>query len=344
MKVDLITPYHHPPVRGNAVTVQRIGRHLIAAGCTVTVHSLSEFSAEEISRRVRDRAPDVIHAFHAHLGGRVAREIARVTGIPYIVTLTGSDAYEALEDDRHEETRQVLLHAAAVVAFHKCVKCRVTDHLPAVAEKTVVIPQGVELPGEDFSWGHERFEAGERVFFLPAGLRPVKNIGFALAPLAELHREEPSVRLLVAGPVIDEAYGARLLGEMESYPFARYLGEVGWHAIGALYRRADVVLNTSLSEGGMANSVLEAMAFGRPVLASDIEGNRSLVKEGKTGLLFRDEGEFLEKARALLRDRDLRQQLGDRARQVVRECYSPEREAAEYRDVYGRVAGGALRG
>uniref|UniRef100_A0A831XKX1 Glycosyltransferase family 1 protein n=1 Tax=Geobacter metallireducens TaxID=28232 RepID=A0A831XKX1_GEOME len=337
MKIALITPYHTPPVRGNAVTVRRIAAHLAAIGCATAVYSLDTMTAADILSGIRQGAPAVIHAFHAHLGGRVARETARAAGIPYVVTLTGSDAYEALEDGRREETLAVLRDAAAIVAFDSSVKRRIADRHPTLAGKIRVIPQGVELPGDDFPWGEERFDAGEFVFFLPAGLRPVKDIGFALAPLAELHREEPRVRLLAAGPVLDERYGAAVLAELARHPFARYLGVVGRGAIGALYRRADVVLNTSRFEGGMANSVLEAMAFGRPVLAADIEGNRSIVQEGKTGLLYRDEGEFLEKARKLLRDEALCRRLGGQGRRLVGERFSPEREAAAYRELYGEV-------
>lgn len=337
MKIALITPYHTPPVRGNAVTVRRIAAHLAAAGCEADVYSLEGLAAADIVNEVRQTKPDVIHGFHAHLGGRVAREIARAVGAPYVVTITGSDAYEALEDGRRGETLAVLRDAAAIVAFDSSVKHRIADHHPSLAGKTRVIPQGVEPPGEDFRWGMERFDAGELVFFLPSGLRPVKDVGFSLSPLAELHREEPRVRLLVAGPMLDEKYGAEVLAELDRHSFARYLGVVGRGAIGALYRRADVVLNTSRFEGGMANSVLEAMAFGRPVLAADIEGNRSIVLEGKTGLLYRGGGEFLEKARKLLRNEALRRHLGEQGSRLVREQFSPAREAAAYRELYGEV-------
>ncbi len=339
MKIALITPYYTPPVRGNAVTVRRLANNLAAAGCAAVVYSLDGLTAAQILQKMRQNKSDVIHGFHAHLGGRVAREISRTVGVPYIVTLTGSDVYEALEDVRREETLVVLRDAAAIVAFDASVKHRVVGHHPSLTAKTHVIPQGVELPGENFTWGTERFDAGEIIFFLPAGLRPVKNIGFALAPLAELHREDPRVRLVVAGPILDEKYGATILAELARHPFARYLGGVGYDAIGALYRRADVVLNTSSFEGGMANSVLEAMAFGRLVLAADIEGNRSIVKEGKTGLLYRDEGEFLHKARELLRDDALRRRLGEQGRRFVGEHFPAEREAATYRELYGQVLG-----
>ena len=102
---------------------------------------------------------------------------------------------------------------------------------------------------------------GSFTFLLPAGLRPVKNVLFALPLLAELYREEPGLRFLLAGPIIDAEYGARVLAQLEAYPFARYLGAVGHDAMACLYQQADVVLNTSLFEGGMATSILEALAM-----------------------------------------------------------------------------------
>src|SRR5206468_718978 len=80
--------------------------------------------------------------------------------------------------------------------------------------------------------------------------------------------------LRYVGPILDAGEGAALLCALAGRPWARYLGEVPHAAMPAALHDADIVLNCSLSEGGMANSVLEALAFGRAVLASDIEGNR----------------------------------------------------------------------
>ena len=84
----------------------------------------------------------------------------------------------------------------------------------------------------------------------------------------------------------------------------------------------------------MANSVLEAWALGRAVLASDIEGNRSLVEHGVTGLLFRDDAELLEYARRLAAGPPLRARLGAAGRETLNRRYPPEREIEGYLDVY----------
>ncbi len=340
MRIAFITPHYHPAVRGNAVTVRRIERSLNDCGCRVTVYSLDAMEAEEIARCVAEEPPALIHAFHGWSGGRVARVIARETNVPYIVTLTGTDVHEALVDSRRDETRAVLHEAARLVAFAADIRKALAVHCPVLEERTVVIPQGAVLPGVVCHGSVEAFfPAGTFTFLLPAGLRPVKQAQFPLAPLAGLYAEEPRIRFILAGAVIDHDYAARVMEELERYPFAHYLGEVGHEAMGSLYRRSDVVLNTSLFEGGMANSLLEALACGKAVLAADIAGNRSLVKDGVTGMLYRDEAEFRGRAAQLVADARLRERLGRQGREYVLKNFTPEREAAAYLELYRKVVG-----
>src|SRR5512146_326331 len=105
VRIAFITPHYYPAVRGNAVTVRRIERSLADRGCRVEVYSLDVMAAGETARHVATEPPALIHAFHGWSGGRVARAVARETGIPYVVTLTGTDVHEALADGRREETR-----------------------------------------------------------------------------------------------------------------------------------------------------------------------------------------------------------------------------------------------
>jgi glycosyltransferase involved in cell wall biosynthesis len=105
----------------------------------------------------------------------------------------------------------------------------------------------------------------------------------------------------------------------------------------ALLDLSDVVLNCSLSEGGMANSVLEALALGRAVLASDIPGNRSLVEDGVTGLLFGTPEELAAKADRLLKDPDLRARLGQAGRERVSARFGRDRETDGYVAAYTRL-------
>jgi glycosyltransferase involved in cell wall biosynthesis len=341
MKIALITPCYYPFVRGNSVTVRRIEKFLQANDCEVRVFSLDIVTAEDTLKDMKKFAPDIIHAFNGFVGGRIARLISKVLNIPYVITLTGTDVYEALHDGRKEETIAALYDAAALVAFHKSIKSRLLDYFPAFADKSCVIAQGVEIPGRDY-FHHDDFHPveGESVILLPAGLRPVKNVAFALPLLAKLHAEGMPLCFVLIGPVLHRGYAAEVLAEYEQYPFAHYFGEVGHNAIGWFYDQADIVLNTSSFEGGMANTVLEAMAMGDAVLASNIEGNRSVIKDGITGLLYQGEADFLEKTERLLLDAKLRARLGANGKRFVLNNFQPEKEAAAYISLYGKVLAG----
>ncbi len=340
MKVALITPCFYPFVRGNAVTVRRIEKNLASKGCEVKVFPLDTITAEDTLKGVKCFDADIIHAFHGHIGGRIARLIGKTLGKPYIITLTGTDVYEALQDSRREDMVSSMKNAAAVVAFHKSIECRLVEDLPGLSGKTFVIAQGVEIPVcNHFHHSEFRPSEGDVVILLPAGLRPVKNVVFALPLLAGLHEKGARLYFVLIGPILHRGYAAEVLAEMERYPFAHYFGEVGHKAIGWFYEQAGIVLNTSSFEGGMANTVLEAMLVGRPVLGSNIEGNRSIIRDGVSGLLYNGESDFLEKLDMLMGDASLRERLGSNARSFVLENFPPEKEAKAYIALYKRVLG-----
>lgn len=101
----------------------------------------------------------------------------------------------------------------------------------------------------------------------------------------------------------------------------------------------DVGVLSTFTEG-LSNSILEYMALGKPVVATDCPGNRELVQEGRTGFLvpMKDYRGLANKINALLSDDKLREALGQRAQLVVRERYSVERAYHSYTGLYQRVA------
>jgi glycosyltransferase involved in cell wall biosynthesis len=339
-RIALLTPFAFPSVRGNAVTVQRIAAGLRERGVTLRSWDLSVVPEATVERELEAFAPALVHAFHAYRVGPVALHVARRMEVPLVVTLTGTDAnHDLFDPDRAAVVRQVLETAAAVVVFHASVAERIATVLPDLAARLVVIPQAAALSAsEPFDLGaHWALPAERTLFVLPAGIRMVKRPRLPLAPLDRLVRRRPDVRLLYAGPVLDPEEGEMLLCALDGRPWARHVGAVPHAQMGSLLAQADVVLNCSMSEGGMANSVLEALALGRAVLASDIAGNRSLVEDGVTGLLFHDQHDFEGAAERLAADPALRARLGAAGRDRVAALYPPAREIDGYLGVYQHV-------
>jgi glycosyltransferase involved in cell wall biosynthesis len=329
-----VTPFYRQTTVGNAVTVRRIEDHLRQLGCITAVFSLDAVEPERLNAAVAVFSPDIVHAFHGTRCGELAAEISKETRRPFIITFTGTDIYRG---DGPAIPAQKLTWpdgAAALVVFHEVVAGRVTEVYPELAARVKTIPQGVDVPDNGSS---DILPEAPFVFLLPAGIRPVKNILSSFSPIEQLWRRYPQIRLLLAGPVLDKGYYEKVRDALARYPFASWLGEVPHAAMPALYRSGHVVLNTSLSEGGMANSILEAMAFGRPVLVSAIEGNRSLVTDGENGLLFASDEEFVARAERLLRYKALRESLATAGRSYVVEHCSADLEAKRYLELYMKV-------
>lgn len=340
LRVALLTPFGPPSIRGNAVTAARIARGLRRRGVEVQVWDLSATPEDQVGREVWRFRPVMLHALHAYRVGPLALRLARRLGVPLVVTLTGTDANHDLADPgRGPVVRKVLEGAQAVVVFHSSVADRVVAVQPGVEPKLRVIPQAVSLEdGRPFDLAARWPLPPERVLFvLPGGIRPIKRPCLPLAPLGRLAARRPEVRLLYVGPVLDPDKGEALQRALAQLPWARHLGSVPHAQMASLLAQADVVLNCSLSEGGMANAVLEALAAGRAVLASDIPGNRSLVEDGVTGLLFRDPQELEARAERLVEDSELRKRLGEAGRARVLALYPPEREIDGYVDLYERL-------
>lgn len=332
MKVAIITPYFHQATTGNAVTVERITRYLSASGVTVRVLSFDELSPLEVVASAKQFSPDIIHAFHAVRCGHLAAALSKELRRPFIVTITGTDLYRDMAVSSGIDEQGVFAKASAIVTFQHASKERVAALFPLSADKVAVIPQGVELPENPTA---EHRSDSPFVFLLPAGIRPVKNVLFPFRPLAGLSTRYPQIRLVITGPAIDPEYAKEVLAAVRANPFASWAGEVPHSEMSQLYRSADVVLNTSLSEG-MANSLLEGMAHKRPVLASAVEGNRFL-EDGVTGLLYSGEADFMAKAERLILDGSLRKKLGEAGRRYLLENCSPEVEAGRYIELYEKV-------
>ncbi len=339
-RVAVMTPFAAPSVRGNAITAERIVRGLRQRGVEVRVWDLSVVPDAAIQHQVAQFAPTIIHALHALRTGPPALRLARRLDAPLLLTVTGTDVNENLVDpDTAPVVRRVLEGAGAISVFDESMAARIVEVLPETAGRLVVIPQSVTFEPASDQWAPVAAlqRAPGPIVLMPAGIRKVKQPALPLGPLEALRETYPTLELIYVGPIIDPTEGEALLRLLAEHPWARHLGAVPHSRMPALLEAADVVLNCSLSEGGMANSVLEALALGRAVLASDIPGNRSLIEDGVTGMLFTSPEDLGDKAERLLADPDLRLRLGEAGRERVSSRFGAEREIDGYIAAYTRL-------
>lgn len=329
MKVVLVTPNFHQP-RGNTVTVQRIADGLRTFGISTEIVSVTE----EGSLTVLPPA-DLIHGFHAYRFYKFMEKLKHKVSA-YIITITGTDLNQDLfNEEKRLDVIRSLTGAAAIHVFDKKAKQLLEKEIPSVANKIHIIPQANSL----FPKSRINFEkeAGTFLFILPAGIRKVKNIPFAIHALKKLYNQNGRIRLWIVGPVIEEDEGL-VIKELikENNTWTKYIGAVPHPMMGAVLQEADVVLNTSHSEG-QSTAILEAMASGLPVLVSSNDGNRSIVTHQRTGFVYNEESDFLLYAEKLVNNGDVRKEIGHAALRYVSEHHDRQSEAIVLKNIYENV-------
>lgn len=319
-RVHLIVREGLPVTSGNLVTARRLQEGLAAVGLQSRILAADALSAEP------SPGPDeVVHALHAGRAGIPALQWAPHASMVW--TFTGTD----LEPEELQALRAAAPSVDALIAFHDEAAAEVRRALPVAADRVRVIPPGVDPRPEP----QTAAAPSGLLFLLPAGIRAVKVPDLAVAAVAAVRQAGLDAHLYIAGPARDRAFHEDFIGRLAAIPFAHYLGELPRAEMGGWYVRADVVLNTSRAEG-LSNSVLEAMATGRVVLATDIPGNRAAIRHGVDGWLAVPSA-LPAAAVRLARDAELRARLGAAARESVAQRFSPEREVAAYLRLYAEV-------
>lgn len=296
---------------------------------------------QRLARQLRSFRPALLQTFlfHANLAGRVA---GRWAGVP--VTVCGVRVAE------HEHRWHLRLDRLTqrLVTQNVCVSQAVANfsiaHGGIRPEKITVIPNGV-----DFTHYSEARPAKLEPLGIPLGSRTILCVG-------RLHRQKGQLLLLEAtAPLFSADKELHVLlvgdgplrGELEALIRERRWGEQV-HLVGRrrdvpeLMRAATLLALPSLWEG-MPNVVLEAMAAGLPVIASDVEGVRELLGNDTRGVVVpaRSAETLRTGLVGLLRDNSLRHRLASESQNFVKSYFTTDSMVAKYGRLYrGLLAAG----
>jgi glycosyltransferase involved in cell wall biosynthesis len=144
------------------------------------------------------------------------------------------------------------------------------------------------------------------------------------------------LRCLWIGGGEDEAKVRTHLTNMNLHSKVEITGWMSAEEARERMRGIDVFVHFSRWDA-LPNAVLEAMACGLPVVASNIPGNRDVVEDGVTGFLVQNEVELLERCQHLLDNPDLRRKMGVAGRERVRQQFSRERMLRELSALYSNT-------
>lgn len=313
-----------------------------------SVYALAPLAAlalrRKLGERLRARPRDVLHVHWVVPNAALVSDLARAHRVPLVVSLHGSDVFlaERLLPAR-VLARRAFARAGAVTACSGDLHRRALA-LGARPDRTRTVPYGVDA--EAFSASPDpslraRFGLAEGELMVLAVGRLVEKKGFAT--LVRAAASLAGARVVVAGdgdlrePLERQA---RELGAPVTMA-----GGLGRDEVARALATADVVAVPSVVDragnvDGLPNALLEALAAGRAVVASDVAGIPEVVRHGDNGLLV-PPGDAPALAGALTRlvnEGDLRRRLGEAARRDARERLTWARVAEQLEECYAQAA------
>jgi glycosyltransferase involved in cell wall biosynthesis len=186
---------------------------------------------------------------------------------------------------------------------------------------------------------------GEFVIAYPAHFRDGKGHRHLPELVRLLAASVPEARVLVAGDTTGDVEcrrnSAALFAAIDAGDLGGSIRCLGLlPAIRPLLAAADATLNLSDMEG-MSNTLMEGMALGLPVVATNVGGTPELIEDGREGLLVQlgDVEAAAEQLARLARDAGLRDRLGGAAREKITRDFSVSRLVDSYADLYESLAG-----
>jgi len=297
-----------------------------------------------LARLIRRERPDIVHGylFWAYVLGTFAARAARV---PRVVSSrrslgnfkAGKLHYLLLERLSNAMTSLVIANSRAVRA-----DAMRQEKLPP--RKVIVIYNPVDssqfratAPAalvEDL-----QLQDAEPVVTVVANFIDYKGHGFFFDAWRRVAATVPSAVAILVGDGPERAkWEGRIMADALGSS-VRFVGSR--RDIPAILALTDIVVHPSLEEG-FSNAILEAMAAGRPVVATAVGGNTEAIQDGRTGILVpaRDSEALAAAILILAREPGRAREMGSAGRERVARHFSVEQMVRSYESVYERLLAG----
>ncbi len=298
-----------------------------------------------LGRLFRKLRPEIVHTRNwGTVDGILG---ARLGGVPIVVH--GEHGRTILEvESRSRKRRLIRCTLSPLVNQFVAVSRELRDWVRTAngirAGKIQVIYNGVDV--NKFCGTHNKPAAKEEagldstdfVFGTIGRLDPVKNQALLIKALPSLLRHFPNVKLIIVGTGACVQQLEDLIRQFDLSESTILVGESD--DIPSLLKSLDVFVLPSISEG-ISNTILEAMACGLPVIATDVGGNGELVVSNETGLLVQanDVNSIREAMRLYVERPTQCEAHGTAGRRRAEEVFPLEKMVKTYDDMYCCLAG-----
>lgn len=289
-----------------------------------------------IKKQLQLFKPDILHAHYATSYGLLA---AKTKFKPLIISAWGSDVYDFPKGSAlHKRLlKNVLGKAELICSTSHCMKEETRKYTDGKIE---VVPFGVDT--ELFA-PQERMPKQEVTIGIIKSLEKKYGIGFLIRAFWETLRMNPgkNLRLLIVGDGSRKAEYVKLCEELGIAGQVTFTGRVDHNEIANYHRQIDIFVSLSvLDSESFGVSLVEAMACGKPVVASDVAGFKEVLGSDKCGLLV-PRNNWKEAALAInryIQDPKLAEEAASHARQRVLQHYDWKKNLAQMVSIYQNLA------
>jgi glycosyltransferase involved in cell wall biosynthesis len=296
--------------------------------------------ARRLARIIKDEAVDLVH--HNNGLNRAAVIAARLAGVPCICHVRMLPSLSFI--DRHlARSVDSFVYISRAVEQH----CR-NQAIPADRGHLVYDPFDLE------AFEHIDHTDGLRAEF---GLSDqdwmVSNVGrldwwkghdYFLQAMAEVVQSHPSTKALIVGAPaptsLSQAYYQRIRELVTDLQLSDHVVFTGYRAdIPRIMAVSDIVVHSASEPEPLGRVIVEAMAAGRPVVATAAGGVLDIIEDQVTGLLvpLKNAALMARAIQQLLQDRERAQMMGQRAQQRIRERFSIEQHVTAVQRIYQRT-------
>lgn len=315
----------------------------------ITIHSIKKSKVplhmltEIIKRKIVEVNPDIIHGIMQSFSTPLAHLKNRY---PCLVTVLGiiakeyklytnkklSYIYRATIAKRNE---YLILSKIPNIVVESTYNKRIIKQIYNVNNsKIYVIPDGVDIEYIQ-QIEPKNLDKDIHAFFI-GNLYPIKGVDLLIRATPIITKSIPDFHLIIAGRGPQEDYLKRLVKELNLEKNIKFLGFISDEDKFKYIKSSKVVVVPSRWDFSPI-VIYEAMACGKPVIASDVTNSEILI-DGKTGLLFKSEDveDLADKIITLLADPKLRKKMGKRALEKAKEC-DWGKIAERYIEIYKKV-------
>jgi len=292
----------------------------------------------EMVRVSKQERLDVLNVHYAIPHATAAFLAREITGVPYVVTLHGSDVTILGSDPSYQIVNNHNVERAdAVTAVSEFMQREAYERL-GLEREVKVIPNFVDTqvfsPAPCEVIKHDCDECG--VIIHVSNFRPVKRVADLVYAMRIVTKEEPYAKLMLVGDGPDRHSIESLIGRLglrENVTLTGFRSDIP-----NLMRCSDIGVLCSETESAPL-TLLEGMSTGLPMISTKVGGVIEIVDSGKNGLLVlpKHPEDLAQAILHLYRDPVLRNKLGANARKTVLEKYTAEKVVKQYIETFEAV-------